>query len=209
MTREAAASPSTVTPEEFGVGVRFSLHPMTDDFVELILGGLEQTDPRGLTVETDEVSTYLGGSEQDLVRYLIDVIGAVARTGVHTVAHILFSRGCPGGVTCELPDGTVPIPGELSRSEPTGLRADADWSLYPLHDGSGEGDHMAEIERAIAAARQRGTFVRSVHYATRLRGDLADVVSTVCDGWLTVGRAVPHVVAHVTISLNSPSEGER
>ena len=205
MAQHATPLQSTsVTPQEYGVGARFSLHPMTDDFVKVILGALEAADTGGLTVSTDDVSTYVSGAEADIVDYLTEVIGNAARTGVHTVAHLLLSRGCPGEVTCELPEGRPPVPAELPQPPHTGLRAAVHWSVYPLGDGEG-GDHMAAIEQAIERARVRGTFTRAEHYATRLDGDLADVLATICEGWLLAGRTVRHVTAHATISLNSPT----
>lgn len=189
------------------MGARFSIHPMADDFVDLILGALESVEPGGLTVETDTVSTYLAGPEDDLVRYIVEATAAVARSGVHTVAQVLLSRGCPGEMTCELSEGELPVPAELTPPLATGLRAEADWSLYPLSDG-GEGiDHMAEIEKAITDARRRGVEVDPRHYATRLRGDLAEVVSAACQAWMAAGASVPHVTTHLTLSLNSPTGG--
>jgi hypothetical protein len=199
-----SAQSTTVTPEEFGVGARFSLHPMADDFVRVILDALGAADHARLTVRTDDVSTYVTGAEADIIGYLTDVIGAAARTGVHTVAHVLLSRGCPGEITCEVTDGAALMPQEFPRPPHTGLRAAAHWSLYPLGDGD-RANHMAVIEKAIENAKSRGTFTRAEHYATRLDGDLADVLSTVCDGWLLAGRFVHHVASHATISLNSPT----
>lgn len=196
--------PPATKPEEFGVGARFSVHPMTDDFVSVILKALESTDANGLDVHTDDVSTYVTGEESSILRYLTDVIASVGHSGAHTVAHVLFSRGCPGEVTCELTGDEILTPAELSIPESTGLRASAHWSLYPLAD-SGETSHMAVIEKAVQVAKEEGTFVRPEHYATRLEGDLADILTTMCSGWLCAGREIQHVASHGTISLHSPT----
>ena len=76
-------------------------------------------------------------------------------------------------------------------------------ALYPLLDG-GHGSHMHHIEAAIERARQRGTAATAAHYATRLSGDLADVLATAADAWAAVGTQVPHVVSHLTVSVGSP-----
>jgi energy-coupling factor transport system substrate-specific component len=199
-----SAQPTTVIPEEFGVGARFSLHPMADDFVRVILDALGAADHARLTVSTDDVSTYVTGAEADIIGYLTDVIGAAARSGVHTVAHVLLSRGCPGEITCEPAGGAALVPQEFPQPPRTGLQAAAHWSLYPLDDGD-RGNHLAVIGEAIENAKARGTFTRAEHYATRLDGDLADVLATVCGGWLLAGRSVRHVTSHATISLNSPT----
>ena len=191
-------------PAQYGIGARISVHPMTSDFADRILTALSETDPRGLTIETDDVSTFLQGPESDLLAYTTDLIARVAAGGVHTAAHILFSRGCPGEITCELPGGAAWAPDELPGLSPAGVHAGAHWSLYPLDDDPAA-DHMAGIEAAIEHARGRGVFSGSEHFATRLDGDLADVLSAVVGGWLLVGRSTRHVTSHVSLSLNSPS----
>jgi len=193
------------TAQAYGVGARFSLHPMTDGFADLILNALAETDDRGLEISTDDVSTHVRGPESDLLGYLVDVIGAVARTGVHTAAHVLLSRGCPGEVDCSVAGGTAHAPEQLPTSPPAGVRAAAHWSLYPLDDGP-DSDHMAGIYAAIDHARDLGVLTGSEHYATRLDGDLADVLAAVTGGWLLVGRDVRHVTSHVSLSLNSPTK---
>jgi energy-coupling factor transport system substrate-specific component len=205
----------TATPEQLGIGMRLSLHPHCDDFVAVILGALADLEAAGLTedltIETDEVSTYVGArtgpAEQRLATYLAAAVAAASRRSGdgHVVAHVLLSRGCPGEVACDLAVTGLPHAAPVAL-ERTGIRAAAQWSLYPLLDGgSGGGQHMAHIEAAIAAARRRGTATSAAHYATTLDGDLADVVATAVDAWALVGTEVPHVVTHLTISVGSPS----
>jgi hypothetical protein len=217
-TRLDEARAAGATPQQLGIGMRVSLHPHCDDFVPVILGALADTEAAGLTealvLETDEVSTYVGArtapAEQRLASYLTALVAAASRRsgGGHVVAHVLLSRGCPGEVSCDLSVTGLPHAAPVA-IEPTGLRAAAQWSLYPLLDGGSGGEqHMAHIEAAIAHARRRGTATSPAHYATKLVGDLADVVATAVDAWAEVGTRVPHVVTHLTISLGSPSPAE-
>ncbi|UFU07289.1 Ykof family thiamine-binding protein [Ruania halotolerans] len=198
------------SPDAYGTGARFSLHPMTDSFIDVILGALEAADGDGLAITTDDVSTHLRGPEDRLLAYLTEAIAHAGRTGVHTVAHVLLSRGCPGEVACEVADGAAYAPQVPSPAATTGVQASAHWALYPLDDGP-DTDHMAGIYAAIEHAKELGVFTRSEHYVTRLDGDLADVLAAVVAGWLLVGADVRHVTTHVTISLNSPTVagGER
>ncbi|MGC5628548.1 YkoF family thiamine/hydroxymethylpyrimidine-binding protein [Georgenia sp. Z1344] len=206
------------TPEQLGIGMRLSIHPHADDFVDVILGSITDVEQRGLTdglvVESDAVSTYVGArrapAEQRLAAYAVALVEAASRRtgGGHVVAHLLLSRGCPGEVTCdprsfvEATDPAAPI--EL---EPTGIPARAQWSLYPLLDGSSAGgDHMEPIMAAITEAQERGVASEAAHYATMLTGDLGEVVATATDAWARVGASVPHVVTHLTVSVGSPSE---
>ncbi|UFU03619.1 Ykof family thiamine-binding protein [Ruania suaedae] len=192
------------TPDAYGVGARFSLHPMTDRFVEVILGALDTADSTGLDLTTDDVSTHVRGREDRILAYLTEAIAHAGRTGVHTVAHVLLSRGCPGEVACEIADGAAYAPQVPARLPATGVQASAHWALYPLDD-SHEADHMAGIYAAIEHAQDLGVFTGSEHYVTRLDGDLADVLGAVAAGWLLVGEKVRHVTTHVTVSLNSPT----
>ena len=215
VTTNHPATPASATPDALGIGMRFSLHPHCDDFVAVILGALADVRAagldEGLVIETDEVSTYVaartGPAEQQLVAYLAGVIAAaVVRTdGGHVVAHVLLSRGCPGEVSCDLAATRLPTPPPVEVA-PTGMRAVAQWSLYPLLDGgSSSGDHMVPIEAAIASAQRRGTAAEPSHYATKLTGDVAEVLATAADAWVGVGARVPHVVTHLTVSVGSPS----
>jgi hypothetical protein len=203
------------TPQQLGIGMRFSLHPHCDDFVAVILGALVDVRAagldEGLVIETDEVSTYVGArtgdAEQQLAAYLAGVLAAAVRRaeGGHVVAHVLLSRGCPGEVSCDLARTGLPTPSPVNVA-PTGVQAVAQWSLYPLVDGGSPAeDHMVPIDAAIGVARRRGTASVPSHYATKLTGDIAEVLATAVDAWAGVGATVPHVVTHLTVSVGSPS----
>ncbi|MGJ0203051.1 Ykof family thiamine-binding protein [Leucobacter sp. gxy201] len=198
-----------MTPQQYGVGARFTLSVYDSDYVRIILGALGEADASGLTIETNDISTFVTGPEQRVVAFIADVIAAAARSGAHLSAAILLSRGCPGELQCALPEG-VPALGAVPISLPeTGVRARAHWSLYPLLDGAGTTaeapDHMTPIYAAIEQAKAEGVYSGSDHYATRLDGDLAAVLQTAANAWIGVGAAVQHVATHLTVSINSPS----
>jgi energy-coupling factor transport system substrate-specific component len=201
------ATPATIAGlpahEALGVGLRFSLHPMTDRFVEVILGALDDVDPAASTVSTTDVSTHVAGAEDDLARYLCDVIvAAVGRLGDgHLAVNLLLSRGCPGAVRCTMEDLEVLPKVERVTLDPTGIRAAAHWALYPL---GGDG-HMAAIEHAIETTGDDGTFAGAERFVTRLEGDLADVLGSVFDAWTAAGEVVAHVTSHVFLSIGSPT----
>lgn len=210
-------SGQTLTPEQIGIGMRISIHPHTDDFVDIILNALAETKnvSQNLQVETGEVSTYVGvnsadgsaedqGAGQQLADYATTLIGTASRASgrAHLTSHLLFSRGCPGEATCELVPGEIPAEPDVQLAK-TGIPAAAAWSIYPLADDGQP--HMEPIMAAIDAARASGVDVISEHYATVLRGDLADVLTVVVNASTNVGEQVPHVVSHVSISLDSPS----
>ena len=188
----------TQTPLSFGVGARITAAVMTEDYAQVLTGALAGLDETGLVRETGDVSTYLGGAEQDLLRYVTDLGEALARTEHHATLTLQLSRGCPGEVVCELPGGAGPRRTETPSGRRTGRFATAEWALYPLADQvAADGtapDHMRDIYAAIDHARE---------------GDLGDVLATAVAGWVLVGRSVQHVTSHVSISLNSPSHEVR
>ena len=204
-------------PADFGIGLRYSLHPACDDFVDVITSALAGVDgpSRGLEVDTGTVSTYVGARASDaepaLAHYLQDVVVAATKAidDGHLVVHVLLSRGCPGEMECGLLDRySLPVPGDVLLPA-TGIDCEIQWSLYPLMDGdSGHGAHLAPIERAIEIAKESGLTVTPAHFATLLRGDLATSLELIFDTWAEVGRTVPHVVSHFTISIGSPSQKE-
>jgi hypothetical protein len=212
-TSAATGTPPVPTPAELGIGARITLSVMSSDYVRIITHALAATSTDGLVVETDPVSTRVAGPEQRIAEYLGDLVAAASRSGEHVSAAVMLSRGCPGEVTCDLP-ADQPFPARPTVSLPrTGVRAVAQWALYPLADqplaGSTVPDHMRDIYAAIERARAAGTVVGSDHYVTRLAGDVADILTTVVDAWVTVGQTVRHVTTHVTISVSSPSEADR
>jgi len=197
-----------LSPAEFGVGARITLSAMSDDYVRILLDALSSADATGLDVQTGAVSTFAAGGEADLVRYLVQLVAAAGRSGVHVSASIHFSRGCPGEVVCDLPGGAGPLAADIPEVPPTGVSAIGEWALYPLDDTARAGvepDHMRDIYAAIDFARELGTFEASEHFVTRLSGDVADVIRTAAAGWILVGRTVQHVTSHVTLSINSPT----
>lgn len=210
MTQTQLQPPAPITPQQYGVGARFTLSVYDSDYVNVILGALKAADATGLIVETDDVSTFIGGAESDILRYLRDTIASAANSGAHISASILLSRGCPGELQCELPPGVPAIGAEPVRLTPTGVRAAAHWSLYPLLDTrSNNEDHMTAIYAAIEQAKQAGIYTASHHYATRLDADLAEILETAANAWIEVGRTVQHVTTHLTISINSPTNSTK
>lgn len=208
-------TPSTITqtsalsPRELGVGARFTVAVMDDDFAAIILRALSSADPTGLEIQTDPVSTLVRGSEQRVLEYITAVIAEASSGGNHVSATLLLSRGCPGEVTCDITPGLLAVASAIPQVPATGIRASAHWSLYPLDDTGRPGespDHLRDVYAAIDYAKEIGTYVRGEHYATLLEGDIAEVLGTVAATWVLVGRSVQHVASHVTLSISSPSE---
>lgn len=204
------AEPPRPDPAAYGIGARLSVYPLAASFVDVILDALATAHrPRGLEVATDDVSTFVRGTEDKVARYVRDVVALAAESGHHIAGHLMLSRGCPGEMCREaLPSGQPWAPSSLARLLPTGHRMTAHWSIYPLVDGVAgaagrRAAHLPLVEEAIDQALRDGTHAGTGHFVTRLDGDVADVLGTVFRTWVGVGLHVQHVVAHVTFSIHA------
>src|SRR6056297_2226651 len=198
-------------------GAQVSLYPMSDDFVDIILGAIESLEPwrDRLRLQTDSLSTLMVGPPDILFPAMRDLFCAAARPGVHTTMHATVSRGCPGE-----PDDPIctPVSGP-SRDASVGDRVAAcreavaampllgqhiaaQLSLYPL----GVGHHMDEIYGCIEFLKASGTFDRSKSFCTALRGDAGPVFETLGQAFTGFGAEAGHLAMDVTVSANSPSD---
>jgi hypothetical protein len=64
---------------------------------------------------------------------------------------------------------------------------------------------MDVIYREIGRTRQAGVFTRGQHFVSRLDGELAAVLGAIRTAFDAACEGSGHVVAHVTLSANSPS----
>lgn len=194
-------------PEVSVIGVRFSLYPMRDDFVPLILDAVRGLPELGVQTETDDVSTCLLGKEPDLWEAIRVVVGRATATGAHVALNLTVSAGCPGE-----PDGDVcgpraydgPVGGEEGWSpEARGIGpVSVQFALYPL----GTPDYMDAIYSEIERARQARIRVVARHFCTHLYGPGDQVFDTLRLAFREARSRAPHVVMTVTASANSPSQ---
>ena len=201
MTETQTRSEDTATGAPPFFGARFSLYPMTDRYVAVILDAIKGLRDTGLEVETDEVSTFIGVDRDRVFGELARVFAAAARTGEHVVMTVLLSHGCPGETYCEA-TGEVRVPAPAAaEGEKSGVAVSAQWSLYPL----GSDGYMDVIYREIGRTKQAGVFAKGAHFVSGLRGDLTDVVGAIRASFDAACADAGHVVAHATVSANSPT----
>jgi uncharacterized protein YqgV (UPF0045/DUF77 family) len=198
-------------------GAQISLYPMTDDFVEVILGAIGELEPYrpNFRIETDDISTLIVGPPEQLFPAMRDLFLAASRRGVHCVLAATVSRGCPGE-----PDDPIctPIVGSnhdqplaariaaamrhVEAAPRTGQVVAAQFSLYPL----GSGHHMDEIYGCIDFLKASGVFDRSKNFCTKLRGDAGPVFATLSEAFLRFGAPQGHVALDLKVSASSPSK---
>lgn len=199
------------------IGAQVSLYPMTSDFLEVILTGLEGLDPyrADLRIETDDMSTLMVGAPGPLLDAIRDLFAAAARRPEHLTMHVTLSRGCPGepddpSCRCEtlaraqdqsLAERRAGALEAVGTAPVTGVGIDVQFSLYVL----GQDRHMDEIYGCIDFLKESGVFLRSKNFCTRLRGDAGAVFETIRQAFLRFGPAEGHVTIDLTASANSPS----
>ena len=181
-------------------GARFSLYPMTDRYVPVILAAIEGVAGSGLEVETDDVSTFIKGDRNAVWATLEDSLAKAARTGEHVVMTALVSHGCPGEELCEI-DPKTGRAGEARPHPGAGVKVSCQWSLYPL----GEPGYMDVIYKAVADTKTDGVFSKGRHFVSHLEGDLDRVLSSIRRTFDQACESASHVTAHITLSANSPT----
>lgn len=182
-------------------GVSFSIHPMSDRFVSIIMDALENTDTSKVYVKTDDVTTTIRGK----LVHIFDVTKAVflhaASTGEHVAFQATYSLGCPGDSQGEAYMDTDDVPVNADSVKEIAQYVAAKFSLYPL----GGGDYMDIIYNQIEAMKEY-VKVSPAHYSTRLDGDARDIFHGLEQVFTsTVEGGSSHTVMTVSISANSPS----
>ena len=183
-------------------GTQISLYPITDDFVDVILGAISALDAYKATsrIETDDMSTLLVGPPDQLFSVMRDCSSERSDTRMRGVFAATVSRGCAGepsdpictpvgGIALREPIATriAAAGAQVEAATHTNRRIAAQLSLYPL----GNGHHMDEIygcgtdfrdsERSILRFGAPEAHV-ALDFERDLAGDTRDVDRVVHDG---------------------------
>src|SRR5207245_11378102 len=133
------------------------------------------------------------------------IFASAARTGEHVAMTVLLSHGCPGETYCEA-TGQVRAPRTAAgATAKSGVTVGCQWSLYPL----GTAGYMDVIYREIDRTKKKGVFARGQHFVSALQGDLTDVLGALRESFDAACAEAGHVVAHATLSANSPTGSTR
>lgn len=176
---------------------------MCDNFIDIILGGLERVDTSAVWSETDALSTVYRGK----LDYVMDAVSALFASawteGVHMAIEGQVSKGCPGDVSG---DSKLTYEGEAPNHaivEAAMQPCLCKLALYPM----GVGDYIDDIARVWRMAEDRGLNPQTIHYATRIEGSIHDVFAYLTDvcKLMEASESVHHYVLHFTINVNSPT----
>ncbi|MBB5173293.1 YkoF family thiamine/hydroxymethylpyrimidine-binding protein [Texcoconibacillus texcoconensis] len=186
------------------VGCRFSVHPMADDFKEMILTALNEVDMSKVWSETDDITTCIRGRSEHVFDVTRAIYARLADTGVHVAFNGTFSVGCPGDTQghayMDVDGERLNIPLERQSS----MDSSAHFAVYPM----GTENYMPIIASAVEKAQEHGTFTEGVHYASRLDGNVHDVFATLEEMFVTAAQQDEngHLLLTATLSANSPSK---
>lgn len=182
-------------------GCQFTLFPMSDDFVTVILSALGEVDTTNISMQTDDVSTFIQGEAV----HLFDVTQAIflhaASTGVHVAMTGTFSVGCAGEHAKNLHAFKEGTPLNKEKMQHISQQAGCKITLYPM----GSDSYIDVINEQLDSARKGNVKVSADHYATRLDGDVKDIFQVMESFFTNVQKEVPRLSLTFTISANSPS----
>ncbi|HIW13265.1 MAG TPA: Ykof family thiamine-binding protein [Candidatus Salinicoccus stercoripullorum] len=190
-----------MTAEKRTAGAQFTLFPMTGDFVDIILGALDETDTGNVETETDNVSTEIRGSIENIFDVMQSIFLHAAKTGEHVALSGTAAIGCPGS-SCTGGENRHKSSLNREKSAEAGQKAGAKFSLYPL----GDTDYMEKIEAQIDLSSEPDIDVKPAQGATRLDGEAGDIFRILEKAFSNVSESVGHTAMAFTISANSPSD---
>lgn len=144
-------------------GCSFSVHPMSDNFADIITSALDEIDTSKVWMQTDQVNTIVRGR----IAHIFDVTRAVlvkmARTGEHVAFHATYSVGCPGDTSGHSYMAEDEVPLNASEAEEKSQSVAAKFALYPM----GGGDYMDVIYEQIEEMKKKDIEVNLTHYGRR------------------------------------------
>ncbi|MDR1165667.1 MAG: Ykof family thiamine-binding protein [Deltaproteobacteria bacterium] len=183
-------------------GCRFSLYPMTDRYAEVILSALAETDASKVFAQTDALSSLYRGKLVHVIDALRGLFARASRPGLHLVMEGQISKGCPGDSDGDsfLAEDDLP----LNRPLIADLRLPvmAKIALYPL----GAQNYIDLIAEVVRMAERAGLNPRTIHYATRLSGDLNRVMDFLEEISRFLEPRSNHYVLTFTVSAGSPTQ---
>ncbi len=181
-------------------GCRFTLAPMSDRYIDIILGAVKKVDTSKIWSETDKTSTVYRGKRAHVFNAVEACFVHAYDENVHMTCEMTFSKGCPGDsdADCFMSEDDV----LMNDTSDVNFHVTSKISLYPL----GTVDYMQGIVDVVNMAKDRGIYVRSAHYCTILEGDVHEIYQYFQDMIKHVDNIYHHYVLEATLSVNSPTK---
>ena len=77
-------------------GCRFSLAPMSDNYIEIILDSIKRTNTSKVWSATDKTSTVYRGKRIHVIDAVKATFMNAYKENIHMTSELTFSKGCPG-----------------------------------------------------------------------------------------------------------------
>lgn len=171
---------------------RFTLSPMSDRFVDLILGAIGKVDAGSITQRTDKLSTVYRGSRAAVEDAVKACFLYAYRPDVHMTMECAFTS-----------DGAETGPGPRNE-EGAGeyhFPAVAKLTLYPL----GAVDAVAQRAKVVTRAREMGLVREEAFDGPILAGDVQDIFACLSAVNEDCRRELKDYTLEFTLSVNSPT----
>lgn len=183
-------------------GCRFSIAPMSDNYINIILGAIEKVDTSKVWSETGELSTIYRGKRVHVVDTVKSCFVQAYKENIHMTMEATFSKGCPGDSDA---DCFLSKDDELANEDfikNIKFKAKSKISFYPL----GLEDYMTHIAHIVNLAIERGLYKKSAHYVTILEGDIGEIFSYFNEVLAYAEDNLSHYILQATVSVNSPTK---
>ena len=182
------------------IGARFSLYPMTDDFISDILGALERTDTSAVYSVTDAISTVYRGSPESVIDAIRGLFVNAYREGVHmAIEGDIYDRAPEGA---EIPDRIIQEPNALvMNSFPVKCRLTL---TAPTADSEKGLDYIANVFGDVDILYGELSFER-IPYGAKFEGDVIQMFSFLSLLLERGAKVHPGLTVHFTRNCNSPT----
>lgn len=182
-------------------GCRFSLSPMSDRYIEIILGAIAQVDTSKVWKMTDKLSTVYRGKRIHVLDALKACFVLAYKEDVHMTMEATVSKGCPGDTDADSYLSADELPANESTVKDLHFPVTCKISLYPM----GVPNYMEYIACVVNKAVDRGIYSHSTHYVTVLEGDVQELFAYFNEAAQYCAENLSHYVMEITLSVNSPT----
>lgn len=183
-------------------GVRFNLSPMSDDYINIILGALDKVDRSKVWSATDPTSTVYRSDRSAIFDCIKAFYKAAYRPGVHMNLNATFSKGCPGDTDADYTLNDKNYRANEEKFKDIHFDISGKFALYIF----GENSYMKEIETVVNMGVDRNVIGGTGHYTTFLKGDVDDIFSYLEDVFAYLEDRVSHFVIETSLLINLPEE---
>lgn len=173
---------------------------MSDEFVDIILGSLNQVDQSKVWNQTDDVSTTVRGRYEHVFDVVKSVYLHAAQSGKHVSMSGTFGIGCNKDDLADefLNEDDVRL--NEAKSIEFDIKAGCKFAIYAV----GKEDYAEILTSEINLAEEH-VEVAPDHFTTRLDGDVHNIFLAMENAFKRVQTQAPHTKITFTMSSNSPS----